>query len=42
MAIAAAEKKVNGTKDNDYKVADIGLADWGRREIEIAEKRCLD
>ena len=22
----------------DYKVADIGLADWGRREIEIAEK----
>src|SRR5690625_5210401 len=21
----------------DYKVADIGLADWGRREIEIAE-----
>jgi adenosylhomocysteinase len=22
----------------DYKVADIGLADWGRREIEMAEK----
>ncbi len=22
---------------NDYKVADIGLADWGRREIAIAE-----
>ncbi len=22
----------------DYKVADIGLAQWGRREIEIAEK----
>lgn len=22
----------------DYKVADIGLADWGRKEIEIAEK----
>ncbi|MCC2112958.1 MAG: adenosylhomocysteinase, partial [Hyphomicrobiales bacterium] len=21
----------------DYKVADIGLADWGRKEIEIAE-----
>src|SRR6202030_2384504 len=21
----------------DYKVADIGLADWGRREINIAE-----
>ena len=23
--------------DNDYKVADISLADWGRKEIEIAE-----
>jgi adenosylhomocysteinase len=22
---------------NDYKVADIGLADWGRREISLAE-----
>ena len=22
---------------NDYRVADIGLADWGRREIAIAE-----
>jgi len=21
----------------DYKVADISLADWGRREMEIAE-----
>ncbi|MFL6536769.1 MAG: adenosylhomocysteinase [Chthoniobacterales bacterium] len=26
------------TKTNDYKVADISLADWGRREISIAEK----
>ncbi len=25
------------TKSNDYKVADIALADWGRKEIEIAE-----
>lgn len=25
-------------KQNDYKVADIGLADWGRKEIRIAEK----
>src|SRR3954451_17660700 len=25
------------TKTNDYKVADISLADWGRREISIAE-----
>jgi adenosylhomocysteinase len=32
MTIAAKEKT------NDYKVADIGLADWGRKEIEIAEK----
>ncbi|MBT4118296.1 MAG: adenosylhomocysteinase, partial [Rhodospirillaceae bacterium] len=23
--------------DNDYKVADISLADWGRKEITIAE-----
>jgi adenosylhomocysteinase len=25
------------TSNNDYKVADISLADWGRKEIEIAE-----
>ncbi|HLD31744.1 MAG TPA: adenosylhomocysteinase [Patescibacteria group bacterium] len=25
-------------KENDYKVKDISLAAWGRREIEIAEK----
>jgi len=25
------------TLPNDYKVADISLADWGRKEIEIAE-----
>src|SRR5689334_13720421 len=24
-------------RSNDYVVADIGLADWGRKEIEIAE-----
>src|SRR6187200_2375418 len=23
---------------NDYRVADIGLADWGRKEISIAEE----
>ncbi|MDC7806219.1 adenosylhomocysteinase [Luteimonas sp BLCC-B24] len=23
--------------DGDYKIADIGLADWGRKEIDIAE-----
>ena len=26
------------TQTNDYKVADISLADWGRKEIGIAEK----
>ncbi|MBI5740143.1 MAG: adenosylhomocysteinase [Nitrospirae bacterium] len=26
------------TLTQDYKVADIGLAEWGRKEIEIAEK----
>ena len=26
------------TKASDYKVADISLAAWGRKEIEIAEK----
>ena len=26
------------TDFTDYKVADIGLADWGRKEIAIAEK----
>src|SRR5881392_3436826 len=26
------------TKTHDYKVADISLANWGRKEISIAEK----
>ena len=25
------------TQNNDYKIADISLAEWGRKEIEIAE-----
>ncbi|MDD2605742.1 MAG: adenosylhomocysteinase, partial [Desulfobacteraceae bacterium] len=29
---------LNKSSQNDYRVKDIGLADWGRREIEIAEK----
>ncbi|HBH61705.1 MAG TPA: adenosylhomocysteinase, partial [Nitrospiraceae bacterium] len=33
MSTTVAEKKTS-----DYKVADIGLAEWGRKEIEIAEK----
>ncbi|MDX2350533.1 MAG: adenosylhomocysteinase, partial [Porticoccus sp.] len=28
---------MNMTKTNDYKVADISLAEWGRKEISIAE-----
>ena len=28
---------VTQSKSNDYKVADISLADWGRKEIAIAE-----
>ena len=31
-------KTITKTQTNDYKVADISLADWGRREISIAEK----
>lgn len=33
MSTVDAEKK-----SKDYKVADISLAEWGRKEIEIAEK----
>ncbi len=28
----------NTTATNDFKVADLSLAEWGRKEIEIAEK----
>ena len=31
-------KTITETKTNDYKVRDITLADWGRKEISIAEK----
>ena len=30
-------KRRTGT---DYKVADMSLADWGRKEIDIAERKC--
>ena len=30
-------KKDKNTKMDDYKVKDISLADWGRKEIKIAE-----
>ncbi len=36
MRKANAQKK-NSTEHQDFKVKNIGLADWGRREIEIAE-----
>jgi adenosylhomocysteinase len=28
----------NGKSRADYKIADIGLADWGRKEIQVAEQ----
>ncbi len=31
-------KTITETQTNDYKVADISLAEWGRKEISIAEK----
>src|SRR6187551_8591 len=31
-------KTITKTQTNDYKIRDITLADWGRREISIAEK----
>jgi adenosylhomocysteinase len=33
-----SSKTITETKTNDYKIADITLADWGRKEISIAEK----
>ena len=31
-------KTATAPKTNDFKVADLSLAEWGRKEIEIAEK----
>jgi adenosylhomocysteinase len=31
-------KTITETQTNDYKVADLSLADWGRKEISIAER----
>ena len=31
-------KTITKTQTNDYKIRDINLADWGRKEISIAEK----
>ena len=33
-----SSKTATKTQTNDYKIADISLAEWGRKEITIAEK----
>src|ERR1700741_2931251 len=38
MATATVDKTAVQEKAHDYKVADISLADFGRKEIEIAEQ----
>src|SRR6202020_3470860 len=38
MATATVDKTAVQQKATDYKVADISLADFGRKEIEIAEQ----
>src|ERR1700684_1338261 len=38
MATATVDKAVVQDKATDYKVADISLADFGRKEIDIAEQ----
>src|SRR6202166_567611 len=38
MATATIDKAALGNVASEYKVADIGLADFGRKEIDIAEQ----
>src|ERR1700730_18526475 len=38
MATATVDKTAVQQKATDYKVADISLADFGRKEIDIAEQ----
>src|ERR1039457_6653919 len=38
MATATIDKAALGNVATEYKVADIGLAEFGRREIDIAEQ----
>ncbi|MGD1106920.1 MAG: adenosylhomocysteinase [Terracidiphilus sp.] len=38
MATATLEGKKIGKLENEFRVADLGLADWGRKEIVIAEQ----
>jgi adenosylhomocysteinase len=35
---SSENSQTNGKHQPDYKVADISLADWGRKEINLAEK----
>src|SRR5205823_11039767 len=35
--MTTTEPKTNATAMTDFKVADLSLADWGRKEIELAE-----
>ena len=37
MSTATLDPKMSSQKANDYKVADISLAEFGRKEITIAE-----
>jgi adenosylhomocysteinase len=37
MTTVAAERKTAVSGDPQYQVKDLGLADWGRREIKLAE-----
>src|SRR5213592_1385605 len=36
--MSTTETRLPLTEKRDFKVADISLADWGRKEISIAEK----
>jgi adenosylhomocysteinase len=38
MATATLDATKTGKPETEYKVADLGLADWGRKEIVIAEQ----
>ncbi|HEV8582699.1 MAG TPA: adenosylhomocysteinase [Thermoanaerobaculia bacterium] len=37
VATQTSTQTTAGSAESDYRVADISLADWGRREIQIAE-----
>ncbi|HEY0134385.1 MAG TPA: adenosylhomocysteinase, partial [Nannocystis sp.] len=35
---ASTVTKIHPEQTQDFKVADMSLAEWGRKEIELAEK----